>query len=144
MKNIPLRYNLSDEEVAIISVNRHRLIGVDVTPRMNRYYPLGSNLGHVIGYVGVIDEEDLKSIDTSNYSGTSHVGKLGIEKAYEDLLHGSVGYQQVEVNALGRVIRVLDRTPPIAGKNLYLTVDVSLQNLAVEVLDGRKGAHRSN
>jgi penicillin-binding protein 2 len=139
-ENIPLRYNLSDEEVAIISVNRHRLNGVDVTPRMNRYYPLGSNLGHVIGYVGVIDEEDIKTLDTSNYSGTSHIGKLGIEKAYEDLLHGSVGYQQVEVNALGRVIRVLDRTPPIAGKNLYLTIDVSLQNLAVEALDGRKGA----
>ncbi len=139
-ENIPLRFNLTDEEVARISVNRHLFPGIDVVARLNRYYPLGANLAHVIGYVGMIDEEEIKQLDTSNYSGTTHIGKLGVEKAYEDLLHGRVGYQQVEVNAQGRVIRVLDRTPPEPGKNIHLTLDVSLQNSAVSELQGKRGA----
>lgn len=139
-ESIPLRFNLSDEEVALISVNQHRLPGVDIVPRLNRYYPVGANFAHAIGYVGLIDEDELGDLDTSNYSNTTHIGKLGVEKAYEDVLHGVVGYQQVEVNAQGRVIRVLDRTPPVAGKNIYLTLNVSLQNLAVESLEGKQGA----
>ena len=139
-ESVPLRFNLSDEEVAIISVNQHRLPGVDIVPRLNRYYPVGANFAHAIGYVGLIDEEELQDLDTSNYSGTTHIGKTGVEKAYEDVLHGTVGYQQVEVNAQGRVIRVLDRTPPVAGKNIYLTLNVALQNLAVDSLQGRSGA----
>lgn len=139
-ESIPLRFNLSDEEVAIVSVNQHRLSGVDIVPRLNRYYPVGANFAHAIGYVGLIDEEELQDLVTSNYSGTTHIGKTGVEKAYEDVLHGIVGYQQVEVNAQGRVIRVLDRTPPVAGKNIYLTLNVSLQNLAVDSLQGRRGA----
>ena len=139
-ESIPLRFNLSDEEVAIISVNQHRLQGVDIVPRLNRYYPVGENLAHAIGYVGLIDEEELQDLDISNYSGTTHIGKTGVEKAYEDILHGTVGYQQVEVNAQGRVIRVLDRIPPLAGKNIYLTLNVALQNLAVDSLQGHRGA----
>ena len=139
-ESIPLRFNLSDEEVAVISVNQHRFPGVDIVPRLNRYYPVGANFAHAIGYVGLIDEDELQELDTSNYSGTTHIGKLGVEKAYEDVLHGAVGYQQVEVNAQGRVIRVLDRTPPVGGKNIYLTLNVSLQNLAVESLEGKRGA----
>lgn len=139
-ESIPLRFNLSDEDVALISVNQHRLQGVDIVPRLNRYYPVGANFAHAIGYVGLIDEDELQDLDISNYSGTSHIGKTGVEKAYEDVLHGTVGYQQVEVNAQGRVIRVLDQTPPVAGKNIYLTLNVSLQNLAVDSLQGRRGA----
>lgn len=139
-ESIPLRFNLSDEEVAVISVNQYRFPGVDIVPRLNRYYPVGANFAHAIGYVGLIDEDELQKLDTSNYSGTTHIGKLGVEKAYEDVLHGVVGYQQVEVNAQGRVIRVLDRTPPVAGKNINLTLDVSLQSLAVESLEGKRGA----
>lgn len=138
--SIPLRYNLSEDEVANFSVNRHLFPGVDIVASLDRYYPLDANVAHVIGYVGMIDEPELQALDPVNYRGTTHTGKLGIEKAYEDLLHGTVGYQQVEVNAQGRIIRVLDRTPPIAGKNITLTLDVSLQNLAVELLADRRGA----
>ena len=139
-ESVPLRFNLSDEDVAVISVNQYRFPGVDIVPRLNRYYPVGANFAHAIGYVGLIDEDELQDLDTSNYSGTTHIGKIGVEKAYEDVLHGTVGYQQVEVNAQGRVIRVLDRTPPVAGRNIYLTLNVSLQNLAVESLEGKRGA----
>ena len=121
-ESIPLRFNLSDEEVARISVDLYRFPGVDIVARLNRYYPLSANLAHTVGYVGMIDENELRSLDASNYSATSHIGKIGAEKAFEGLLHGTVGYQQVEVNAQGRVIRVLDRTPPIPGKNGYLTL----------------------
>jgi penicillin-binding protein 2 len=138
--SVALRFNLSDEEVAGISVNRYLYPGVDVVARLNRYYPLADNVAHVVGYVGMIDEPELKELDTSNYSGTIHIGKLGVEKAYEQLLHGRVGYQQVEVNAMGRVIRVLDRIPPVAGENITLTLDVSLQNLAVAALEENRGA----
>lgn len=138
--SVPLIFNLSDEEVAKIAVDLHRFPGVDVVARLNRYYPLGANTSHTIGYVGMINEEELQVINTSNYSATTHIGKLGVEKAYEDILHGRVGYQQVEVNAQGRVVRVLDRTPPVPGKNVYLTLDSSLQNLAVQALAGRRGA----
>ena len=139
-EEIPLRFNLSDEEVARVSVNLHRFPGVEVEARLNRYYPLGEILAHTVGYVGMIDENELAELDKSNYSATSHIGKIGVEKAYEKQLHGQVGYQQVEVNAQGRVIRVLDRTPPVPGENIYLTLDVSLQNLAVQALEGKRGA----
>ena len=95
---------------------------------------------HAIGYVARIYEDDVKQLDESRYSGTSHIGKLEIEKSYESFLHGDVGYQQVEVNAQGRVIRVLDRTPPKPGQNLHLTIDVSLQKIAIEELNNRRGA----
>jgi penicillin-binding protein 2 len=138
--SVPLKFNLSDDEVAKLSVNRHRYPGVEVVAGLNRFYPLAEKLAHVSGYVGVINEEELVTLDTSNYKGTSHIGKLGAEQAYEDLLHGKVGHRQVEVNATGRIIRVLDRTAPVSGKNIFLTLDVSLQNLAVEALTDKRGA----
>ncbi|MGK0298409.1 MAG: penicillin-binding protein 2 [Gammaproteobacteria bacterium] len=139
-ESIPLVYNLSDEEVARISVDLHKFQGVDIIARLNRYYPLGSITSHSIGYMGMIDENELALLNQSNYIATSHIGKIGVEKAYENLLHGKVGNQQVEVNVLGRVIRVLDKTPPIPGKNIYLTLNASVQNLAVKALEGRRGA----
>jgi penicillin-binding protein 2 len=139
-ENVALRLNLNEEEVALFSVNRHRFPGVDVVAGLNRYYPMGEELVHTIGYVARIDEDDVKQLDVSNYSGTSHIGKLGIEKSYESVLHGEVGYQQVEVNAQGRVIRVLSRTPPKPGQNLHLTIDLSLQQIAIDELKNRRGA----
>lgn len=139
-ENVPLRLNLNKEEVALFAVNRHRFPGVDVVAGLNRYYPLAEKLVHTIGYVARIDEDDVKQLDESSYSGTTHIGKLGIERSYESLLHGDVGYQQVEVNAQGRVIRVLDRTAPKPGENLHLTIDLSLQQIAIDALENRRGA----
>ena len=138
--SVPLKFNLSDDEVAKLSVNRHRYPGIEVVAGLNRFYPLSEKMAHVSGYVGMIDEDELASLDTSNYKGTSHIGKLGVERAYENLLHGKVGYRQVEVNATGRIIRLLERTAPVSGNNIYLTLDASLQNLAVEALTDKRGA----
>ena len=139
-EGIPLRLNLDDEEVALISVNRHLLPGVDVIASLSRYYPLANSLSHTVGYVGMIDEDEFEKLNKSNYRGTSYIGKSGIEKAYEDLLHGHAGYQQVEVNAQGRKIREIYKEPPEPSKDLYLTIDASLQILAVQALSGRRGA----
>ncbi len=127
---IPLRFHLNDEEVARFSVNRHRFPGVDITAGLARHYPQGPLAVHALGYVGRIDEKALQVLDSSNYRGTSHVGKNGIEKTYEELLHGKVGLQQVETTAQGRIIRVLDSTPPVSGRNLYLTLDSRVQAVA--------------
>ncbi|HED19539.1 MAG TPA: penicillin-binding protein 2 [Gammaproteobacteria bacterium] len=139
-KPVPLRFRLSDEEVARFAVDRHRYPGVDVVAGLSRHYPHGPLMSHAVGYVGRIDERDLQRIDTSDYSGTTHIGKVGIEKTYEDTLHGSVGYRQVETNAEGRVLRTLVRTPPVPGKNLYLTLDAELQNVADQALGKHTGA----
>ena len=139
-EKIILRLNLEKEEVARFSVNRHRYPGVDVVARLNRHYPLGEKLVHAIGYVARIDDDDLKSIDKSNYSGTTHIGKLGIEKYYEELLHGYVGYQQVETNAQGRIIRVLEHVASKPGENVHLTIDLSLQQIAIDALKDKRGA----
>ena len=127
---IPLRFHMNDEDVARFSVNRHRFPGVDITAGLARHYPQGPLAVHALGYVGRIDEKALQVLDSSNYRGTSHVGKNGIEKTYEELLHGKVGLQQVETTAQGRIIRVLDRTPPVSGRNLYLTIDSRVQAAA--------------
>ena len=139
-EGIPLRFNLSDEEVALVSVNRHLLPGIDVVANLSRHYPLAESLSHTLGYVGMIDEGEFRKLNKSNYRGTTYIGKSGIEKAYEGLLHGHVGYQQVEVNAQGRKIREIYREPPEPSKNLYLTIDASLQVLAVQALNDRRGS----
>lgn len=139
-EGVALRFDLNEEEVARLSVNRHLFPGVEIAARLNRYYPYGPRAVHAIGYVGRIDERDLQKIDASNYSGTSHIGKAGIEKSYEDTLHGTVGYQQVEVNAQGRTIRALTETPPLPGQDLQLTIDIDLQIAAEDALEGHNGA----
>lgn len=138
--SVPLRARLSEEEVARISVNRHLFPGVDVHARLSRDYPLGEIGSHLIGYVGRINEEELQSIDTSNYRATVHIGKTGIEQAYEDLLHGEIGFQHVETNALGRTLRVLQRKDPVPGSSIYLTVDIGLQAVAEQALGEENGA----
>ena len=139
-ESIPLKFKLSEDEVARFSVERHNYPGVEVIARPYRHYPEKTGLVHVLGYVGRIDEKELEEIDESDYLGTSHIGKLGVEKAYENRLHGKVGYQQVEVNARGRIIRVLERTPPEPGQNIHLTLDHSLQNEAAKIMQGRRGS----
>lgn len=139
-ESILLRTRLTEEEVARFSVNRHRFPGVDVHARLSRDYPLGSLGVHVVGYVGRINERELEQVDVANYRGSSYIGKTGAEQAYEEALHGRVGYQHLETNARGRTLRVLKREPPVPGRNLYLSIDASLQAAAESVFHGETGA----
>ena len=139
-ESLPLRFHLSEEEVARFSVDRPRFPGVDIQARLRRYYPLGEIAGHVLGYVGQINVEELQQIDEAEYSGTSHIGKVGVEKFYEPLLHGKVGYQQAEINAQGRLLRVLESTAPTPGVSLYLTLDMRLQEQIENALGDHNGA----
>ncbi len=139
-KPVPLRFHLSDEEVARFAIDRHKFPGVDIVAGLSRHYPHGPLAAHALGYVGRVDERDLQRIDASNYSGTTHIGKVGVEKTYEDVLHGKVGFSQVETNAEGRVLRTLVRTPPVPGENLYLTLDAELQNVAEQAFGDNAGA----
>jgi penicillin-binding protein 2 len=139
-KPVPLRFHLSDEEVARFAIDRHKFPGVDIVAGLSRHYPHGPLGAHALGYVGRVDERDLQRIDASNYSGTTHIGKVGIERTYEDVLHGKVGFSQVETNAEGRVLRTLVRTPPVPGENLYLTLDAELQNVAEQAFGDNAGA----
>lgn len=139
-KSIPLRFRLTDEEIARVAVNRHRFPGVDIDADLTRHYPLGKVAVHTVGYVGRIDEKELETLDQANYDGSTHIGKTGLEKYYEDLLHGQVGHQEVETNAQGRVLRVINSKPPIPGENLHLHLDAKLQRVAQEAFDGENGA----
>jgi len=139
-KPVSLRSRLSDEEVARFAVNRHRFTGVEAVARLYRDYPQGSLGVHALGYVGRINERELQQIDPTNYEGTNYIGKTGLEKFYEDLLHGEVGIEQVETNAQGRTLRALDRTPPIPGLNLHLSLDIELQRIAENAFGKDNGA----
>jgi len=140
-EGVPLRLKLSEEEIAKFSTNRWAFPGVDVVPYLTRSYPLGEEFAHTVGYVGRIDENDLANLDKGDYAGTTHIGKTGIERYYEDRLHGEVGYEKVEVNADHRPLRVLpDRLAPKPGENLYLTIDSRLQEAAEAAFEGRAGA----
>ena len=144
---VPIRLQLSEQELARFAVNRPDFPGVEVRPRLTRFYPkLGTGV-HAIGYVGSISEADQERIDLANYAGTTLIGKLGVERAYEDDLHGETGYQQLLVNAQGRrVERVgvstpeLTRKEAVAGNDLYLSVDAHLQQVAEEALAGQRAA----
>lgn len=137
---VPLRYHLSESEMARLAVNRHRLPGVETEARLVRYYPYGRLTSHVLGYVGRINQQDARRIDEVAYAGTHYIGKTGIERVYEEELHGEVGYQNVETNARGRVMRVLDREDPSPGEDLTLNLDIRLQQVAHEALGDRRGA----
>jgi penicillin-binding protein 2 len=140
-QGVPLRLKLSEEEIARFAVNRWAFPGVDVVPYLTRSYPLGAEFAHVVGYVGRIDENDVTRLDKGEYAGTTHIGKTGVERYYEDQLHGEPGYEQVEVNADHRPMRVLDpRVVPKPGANLYLTIDAHLQEATEAAFEGRAGA----
>lgn len=137
---VPLRFRLTEAERAQFYVQRHRFPGMDVTSSLSRYYPLGATGVHIVGYVGRINQRELKIIDRTNYKGTDYIGKTGIEKYYEKTLHGTTGSQEVEVNVQGRILRILGRKPPIAGKNLYLNIDISLQNFIEQLVKDERAA----
>ena len=138
--SVPLRLRLTEEERARLAVNRHRLPGVVVEAQLMRHYPHGDLFSHAVGYVSRINEQEVLELDETNYRGTLHVGKVGVEKFYEDILHGKVGYQNVESNAHGRVLRVLERYAPKPGKDLKLHLDSRVQRAAIDALGDRRGA----
>lgn len=141
---IPIRTHLSDEEVARFSVNRYRFPGVDIEARLTRHYPLGEEASHLIGYIGRINEDDLDRLadddQESQYRGTNHIGKTGVEAHYETLLHGTTGSEQVETDAAGHGVRQLAEIPPISGSDLYLSLDSRLQKVAEESFGNHRGA----
>jgi penicillin-binding protein 2 len=139
-ESIPLRLNLNDAEVARLAVNLYKFDGVEINARLTRNYPQGDHAVHALGYVSRIDVEDLGRVNENNYAGTSHIGKLGLEKFYESQLHGTVGVQRVEVNARGRTMRVLTETPPVPGNDLHLTIDSKLQKVAEQAFGDLTGS----
>jgi penicillin-binding protein 2 len=136
---IPLKTKLTEKEVASFAVNRYRFPGFAVKAELIRHYPLGTAFAHTVGYVGRMNEKDLASVNSSNYADTIDIGKTGIEKYYEQELHGTVGYKRVETDSSGRVVRTLSVTPPVSGINLYLTLDAGLQRATEQALGKMRG-----
>jgi penicillin-binding protein 2 len=143
-ESLPLRTRLSDEEVARFAVNRYRFPGVEIKARLFRQYPFGEVASHVTGYISRINDRDVERIDswneTANYKGSDYIGKVGVELAYERELHGTTGWEEVEVDAGGRAVRTLSRTPPTSGNNLKLALDIRLQQAAETAFGDRRGA----
>ena len=143
-KPVALKTRLSQDEVAKFSVHQHHFPGVSINARLARHYPFGSALTHAVGYVARINKNDLNKLEESgqaaNYDATHDIGKLGIERFYEERLHGTVGYQQVEVNNQGRIIRTLDFQPPIPGEDLVLNIDIELQMEIQRLVADRRAA----
>lgn len=137
---ITLKSGITEVERALFAVNQYRFPGVMVEARLMRYYPFGETMVHTLGYVGRINERDQARIDKGNYIATRHIGKVGLEKFYEDRLHGTVGYQEVETDVRGKVLRVLSKTPPIPGENIQLSIDSKLQLEVTRLLAGKRGA----
>ena len=137
---IPLRHRLTDEEVARLAIDRFQFPGVEVRADLTRHYPFGASTAEVIGYVGAVDERDLREAPEGAYAGLTEAGRNGVERSYETELRGEAGYEQVEVNAQGRTIRVLESHPPKAGQNLYLSLDIRLQQAAEAALGTNHGA----
>jgi penicillin-binding protein 2 len=133
-ENVLIKTKLSEEEVAAFAVEKDRFPGIEVVATLSRHYPYKEILAHLQGYVGPISEADLQNIDINKYRGIHYIGKIGIEKSYEDLLRGNYGFQNVETDARGRVLRILEETKPIPGKNLHLTIDINLQTAAYDIL----------
>ena len=137
---IPFKLKLSQEDVAIFASNQHLFPGVSIKARLMRYYPLGETAAHLLGYVGRINEQELQQVDSTNYRATNFIGKSGIEKYYEDTLHGQVGYQQVETDVSGRTLRILSKQTPVSGAKLYLTIDARLQEATYLAMQDKRGA----
>ena len=142
-ESLPLRTRLTDDEVARFAVNRYRFPGVEIKARLFRQYPLGEIASHVVGYIGRINDRDIGRIEewgeTANYKGSDYIGKVGVELSYERELHGATGVEEVEVDAAGRAVRTLSRTPPTGGNDLTLSLDIKLQQVAEEAFGTRRG-----
>ena len=143
-KPLAIRQQLSHEDVALFSAKQHQFPGVSIEARLSRNYPFKDTLTHTLGYVARINKKDLANLEENNqlanYAATHDIGKQGVEKFHERTLHGVVGYQQVEVNNQGRIIRVLSFEPPLPGKDIVLNIDINMQKKAQEVLAGRRGS----
>ena len=141
---IMLKPNLTEEQIARFAVNQYRFPSMDVRPYFKRHYLYGEPLTHILGYVSKINDRDVERLKAedkyANYSGTHDWGKLGIERYYEEQLHGVTGFEKVETNSRGKVIRTLEEQPAIAGKNIHLTIDLDLQLFVTELMSGHKGA----
>ena len=146
-ESVPIKLQLDDEEMARFAVHRYEFTGVDIRTRLSRHYPFGAMAVHALGYVAAISEQDLKRIDSDSYAGTTLIGKLGVEGAYENELHGTRGYREVLVNAAGRPVErqgaytpKLETRQPVAGADLILSFDMRVQRAAEEALAGKRGA----
>jgi len=144
-ESLPIRTRLTDEEVARFTAQRFRFPGVEVQARLFRHYPLGETASHVVGYIGRISQSDAKKLgeseeDGNNYQGTDYIGKEGLEKSYERVLHGTTGNEEVEVSASGRAVRTLSRSSATSGSNLILSIDVELQKIVEDAFGDKRGA----
>jgi penicillin-binding protein 2 len=143
-ESLPIRNRLSDEEVAKFAANRYRFEGVDIKARLFRQYPSGDAASHVIGYMGRINQQDQAKLEEqgvdANYRGTDFMGKSGVEASYQEELHGVTGLEQVEIDAAGRGIRTLSRTPSQPGNNVVLSLDLKLQQVVENAFGERRGA----
>lgn len=143
-ESLPIRTRLTDEEIARFAAHRYRFPGVDLRARLFRQYPQGEVFSHVIGHIGRISLKDREQLEASgrlsNYRGTDYLGKIGLEKSYEEALHGTTGVERVEVDSGGRAVRSLSRTPPISGSNLVLNLDAQLQEVVHRAFGERRGA----
>ncbi|HAT8578154.1 TPA: penicillin-binding protein 2 [Legionella pneumophila] len=137
---IPIKLKLSQEEVATFASNQYHFPGVSIKARLMRHYPLGEITAHALGYVGRINIQELKQVDSTNYRATNFIGKAGVEKYYEDILHGKVGYQMVETDVSGRTLRIINKVNPHSGAKLYLSIDARLQEAAYNALKDKRGA----
>jgi penicillin-binding protein 2 len=137
---IPIKLKLSQEDVAVFASNQYHYPGVSIKARLMRHYPLAEVTAHALGYVGRINVPELKQVDATNYRATNFIGKSGVEKYYEELLHGKVGYQMVETDVSGRTLRVINKIPPLSGAKLYLSIDMRLQQAAYDALKDKRGA----
>jgi penicillin-binding protein 2 len=142
-ESLPLRTRLTDEEVARFAVHRYRFPGVEIKARLFRQYPFAEVASHVVGYISRINDKDLERIaewdEAANYKGSDYIGKVGVELSYERELHGTTGWEEVEVDANGRAVRTLSRTPPVSGNNLRLSLDIKLQQAAEAAFGDRRG-----
>lgn len=139
-QSIPLILKLTEEQIAIFSINRYRFPGVEIKARMLRDYPNSNEFAHVLGYVGRINANELTKLDEANYSASDYIGKTGLEAYYENELHGQVGFKEIEIDASGNIVRTLKTTPPIPGKTLHLTIDEQLQAVAIKAFGKFHGA----
>ena len=143
-KSLPIRNRLTDVEIAVFSANRYRFPDIEIKARIFRQYPEKETVSHVVGYISRINDQDLEQLELrgeiSNYRGSHHIGKIGIEQSYENQLHGITGFEEVETDAAGRFIRVLSRMPPSPGNNLILSLDLGLQEAAEKAFGDHRGA----
>ncbi len=143
-ETLPIRARLNEVEVAKFAVNRYRFPGVEIKARLFRHYPHMETFSHVVGHIGRISDKDVEKLEEeelmSNYRGTDHIGKQGLERSYEKQLHGITGFEQVETDAGGRAVRTLSRKSPISGDTLYLSIDIKLQQIAVKAFGQHRGA----